>query len=249
MFKKIAKGDWLCVYMKNIRPNADGVYIVGRVSKVNVDERSFVWEPDEKRSAVIVSSPIRKEEVQGFFGRSYGAGMQELPPAKQKEWLRRLGRGEVIEGVPLVKAQGIPRALSPSPDPISSRKHGVMGELFVIKLLLRRYPRAEGFDVVHVSKTNVGSNHDISVIRGSKIVRLVEVKTRVGVPGDPVMISEHELECRRANHQVHGIFIVYLNKGGSVRSVLEIGSRNLFALAPRQHWLTPGFPGENQAAS
>lgn len=244
MFKQVGLGDMICVYMKNIPPNIDGVYVVGIVTKVCVDRQTFVWEPDETRSAVTLSRPIPKREVQDFFDRSHGNRMQRLPQSKQQKWLRRLGRGEVVDGVPLVMAKGVPRALSPNFDPIVSREHGVIGELFVIKRLSELYPRAKGFNVVHVSKSDLGSDHDVAVMRGRKIIRLVEVKARVGVPGDPVIISERELGCRRANLAVHSIFIVYLNKGGIPRSVLEIGSRNSFGLTPRQYWLTPGFPGK-----
>ncbi len=242
MFNQIKRGHMICVYMKNIRPNPDGVYVVGKVTKVHVDRRTFVWEADVTRSAAILIRPILKEEVQSFFDRSHGNPVQRLPHAKRQKWLQRLGRGEFVEGVPLVRAQGVPRALSPGFDPITSREHGVIGELFVIKLLSKRYPSAKGFDVVHISKGNTGADHDIAVMCGDKIVRLVEVKARVGVPGDPVLISERELVCRRANPAVHCIFVVYLNKDASVRSIIEIGFGNSFALAPRQHWLTPGFP-------
>ena len=79
--------------MKNIPPNIDGVYVVGIVTKVCVDRQTFVWEPDETRSAVTLSRPIPKREVQDFFDRSHGNRMQRLPQSKQQKWLRRLGRG------------------------------------------------------------------------------------------------------------------------------------------------------------
>ncbi|MBC7368726.1 MAG: DUF3883 domain-containing protein [Undibacterium sp.] len=243
MFNQIKPRDMICVYMKNIGANPDGVYVVGRVTRVDVGGRTFVWEADEIRSAAILSRPILKEEMRKFFARSHGHGMQSLLPAKQKKWLLRLGRGEVFDGVPVVKAKGIPRALAPNFDSGANRERGILGESHVIQLLAKRYSRADGFTVVHVSKSAPGADHDIAVMRKNKTVLIVEVKTRVGVPGDPVMISERELACRRNHPAAHQIFIVYLNKGSSVRSVLEIGSHNFYALAPRQHWLTPGFPG------
>jgi len=157
--------------------------------------------------------------------------------------MQRLGQGEVFNGVPVVKAKGVPPALAPKSDSGANREHGILGESHIVKLLTKRHAHADGFTVEHVSKSDPGSDHDIVVKRNNQIVYRVEVKTRVGIPGDPVMISERELVCRRNHPKTHQIFIVYLNKGASVRSVLEIGRRNSYALAPRQHWLTPGFPG------
>jgi hypothetical protein len=243
MFNQVQPDDLICVFMKNIQPNPDGVYLVGRITEVDRDARNFVWEPDAKLSALTLSKPVPKHEVKVFFGRSHGSGMQRLPLAKHRKWLKRLGKGEIIDGMPLVKARGKPPASRPNADPAVSKENGIFGEKVILKLLRKRYPASKGFVVAHISDSNSASDHDIAVLRGEKVVRHVEVKTRVGRIGDPVIISERELACRRANTSRHSIFVVYLGTGKVVRSIAEIGDSDDFALAPRQHWLTPGIPG------
>lgn len=240
MFRKVAVGDRICVFMKNIGRNPDGVYVVGSVMSVEPEDGTFVWQVDENRSARTIANPIHRSVIERFFGRGYGSSMQQLPPEKQARWWKLFGKGEVVEGAPLVKARGKPRASLPTIEPFVSREHGLRGELHVVRLLEQRYPKAKGFKVLHVSKDAPGSDHDIVVRNGQRLIRLVEVKTRMGVPGDPVCISERELLCRRTHHALHSIFVVYLGTGGFVRSVVEIDSRDSFSLRPRDHWLTPG---------
>src|SRR5665213_9304 len=241
MFRKVAVGDMICVYMKNIPPNPDGVYVIGRVTVVDTVRKTFLWSIDKKRSARTLVVPVPKHTVRKFFGRGYGSAMQCLKPARVRSWLRLLGKGELFEGIPMVKAKSVPVALSPTFDPLVSRQHGLCGELHVVGILAKRYPKTQGFRVIHVAKHDPASDHDIAVHKHGHPARLIEVKCRVGVPGDPVIMSERELACRRENRPNHSIFIVYLDRKGSIRSVVTIDSRDSFALMPRQHWLTPGI--------
>ena len=94
MFRKVAVGDLISVYMKNIGLNPDGVYVVGTIVKVDSDDGEFKWQPDPRRSARIVESPIPPELVRKFFGRSYGHSMQQLPTTKTDKWLRLVERGK-----------------------------------------------------------------------------------------------------------------------------------------------------------
>src|SRR5438067_395163 len=57
-FRQVAVGDLICVYMKNIRPNPDGVYVIGTLNRVNLERRTFSWEPDKRRSARTLVVPI-----------------------------------------------------------------------------------------------------------------------------------------------------------------------------------------------
>lgn len=239
-FRKVNPGDLICIYMKNIHPNPDGIYVIGTVTDIMRDEKEFSWHPDPVRSARTLVSPISPDVIRKFFGRGYGSPMQRLDASRQHEWLRLLGGGKVIGGVPLLKVRGRAKmAGQPPADPKVSLEHGRLGELHVLTILADRYPKKNGFDVVHVAAGNPGADHDIAVQKGDKCVRFVEVKTRVGVPGDPVIISERELACRRRNRPTHSIFVVYLGTGRSIRCVLEIDSHDNFALAPRQFWLAP----------
>ena len=241
MFRSVNDGDTICVYMKNIPPQKNGVCVLGSVTKVNVAKRTFRWLVDAKRSARRLSDPIPEKVIRKFFGRSYGNSMQRLTAAKETRWLHLFQTDQVVDGVPLLKAKGKPHALSSSTDPFVSRENGLRGELHVLKILSERYPESRGYVVTHISKQNSDSDHDIVVRKGRKVVRLVEVKTRFGVRPDPVIMSERELACRTQNRAAHSIFIVYLSRGAQIREVVEIGSDNAFALKPRQHWLTPGI--------
>ena len=240
MFKKVAAGDLVCIYMKNIRPNPDGIYIVGSVRSVNPRNREFSWRPDQSRSARTLVSPIPPKSIHEFFGRGYGASMQRLDHKKQRACLRLLGQGEVTDGIPLLKVRA-PRnvATHSRTDPEASREHGRIGELHVLKILRTRYPKSRGFQVTHVAAQRADADHDIAVMKAHRYVRFIEVKTRVGVPGDPVIISDRELACRRRNRRAHTIFVVYLGANRLIRGVLEIEGRDNFALAPRQFWLSP----------
>lgn len=242
MSRKIAVGDIICIYMKNIPPNIDGVYVIGRVSAVDPSQGTFRWRLDMERSAQSLAAPIPVEVIRRFFPRAYGGYLQHLPPGYSSAWLRILGRGQIVGGRPLVKAQGVPKGKSPPSDPFVSRENGRRGEDHVARLLTVRYPSSKGFRIEHVALTDSGSDHDFAVYQAGRRIRCVEVKTRVGTPGDSVLISERELIFRRANRRIHSIFVVYLRPGGSVRAVVEIGARDSFALRPRQHWLTPGIP-------
>ncbi len=93
MFKKVAVGDLICVYMKNIKPKRDGMYVVGTVSKVGVEKYRFRWRPDKRRSARSLASPVSPEDIHACFGRSYGLAMQKVIAAKQKAWLQLVGNG------------------------------------------------------------------------------------------------------------------------------------------------------------
>jgi Holliday junction resolvase-like predicted endonuclease len=126
-------------------------------------------------------------------------------------------------------------------NPEASEKHGRLGEGHVLKILRERHKPSDGFKVIHVSARTPGADHDIAVTHRNRVVRLVEVKTRVGKVGDPVLISEPEMLCRRAQRGRHSIFVVYLGSNSSVREVVEIGATDDFALRPQQHWLYPGI--------
>jgi hypothetical protein len=240
MLYQVKPGDLIHAYMKNIAPNPPGVYVVGTVTGVDIEDGTLHWRVDENRSAGTLTRPIGKDTVRAYFGRGYGGSMQRLPAGKTKRWLRLIGHGEVTDGIPLVKARTKPRPMADT-DPIVSRENGLKGERHVMSILKKRYPKSEGFQVTHVSQGDAGSDHDIGVKRRGKRVRLVEVKTRVGRPPQPVIISERELLCRKENSSAHSIFVVYLGLKGSIRNVVEIDSKNAFALKPRQHWLTPGI--------
>lgn len=241
MFKKIADGDLICVFMKNIGRNPDGVYIVGNVTAAMPKKGKFRWRPDLKRSARTSVVPIPAALTRKFFGRSRGLSIQQLDQTKHQKWLRLLVHGEVTDGIPLLKDRGRRVAAKPpTTDPEVSRLHGRLGELHVLKILRDRYLTRQGFKVEHVAEKAPNSDHDIEVKKANRCVRLVEVKTRVGHQGDPVIISEREIACRQRNRSVHSVFIVYLTSEKKVRSVVEIDGRTNVSLLPRQHWLFPG---------
>jgi hypothetical protein len=127
-----------------------------------------------------------------------------------------------------------------SGDPTVSRENGLKGEKYVVALLKREFSERDGYRVEHVAASNPTADHDIAITKRGKLVRAVEVKTRFGTPPAPVIISERELNCRRQNKARHSIYIVYLDKSGTVHSTLQIGRTEAFALVPRQYWLQPG---------
>lgn len=90
MYRQIRRGDHICVYMKNIPPNPDGVYVVGAITRVKSNERTFIWLPDAEGSANLISNPITPGEVREFFDRSYGGSMQRLENPKVHAWLELL---------------------------------------------------------------------------------------------------------------------------------------------------------------
>lgn len=241
MCNKVAVGDVICVYMKNIGDMADGVYVVGNVTDIDPKNAEFTWRPDPKRSARTLVAPIGVTEIRKFFPRSYGASMQPLDPGKRSAWLKLIGEGEVTDGVPCIKAKGKPRStIPPLADPQVSVKHGKIGEAHVMKILRERHKETPKRKVVHISAKDPGADHDIEVVEGKAVLQLVEVKTCVGKTGAPVIISEREMQCRRDNRKRHWIFVVYLNKEEKIRDVVEIGPSEAFELKPRQHWLFPG---------
>ncbi len=243
MFNKVAVDDLICVYMKNIGEKTDGVYVVGNVVSVSPHKAMFSWRPDRKRSARTLMFPILTDTIKKFFPRSYGSSIQLLAPGKQQKWIDLLGLGDVTNGVPRVKTRKPPKSTtSPTSDPKASFEHGQLGEKHVLEILLERYKESPGHKVVHVSAKNPGSDHDIAVLKNGVAVLFVEVKTRVGKPNDPVLISEREVQCRKANQSRHSIFVVYLGSKAKIRGVLEIDSKGKFELKPRQHWLFPGTP-------
>lgn len=124
MFRLIEVDDTLCVYMKNIQPRKEGVYVIGTVTGVDVNERTFRWRVDKRRSARRLGDPIPKQLIHTFFGRSYGNSMQRLAPSKEKRWLGLFQTDEVVDDVPLLKARGVPRALSPSATHLPAARMG-----------------------------------------------------------------------------------------------------------------------------
>jgi hypothetical protein len=73
------------------------------------------------------------------------------------------------------------------------------------------------------------------------VLLYVEVKATVGPVGNPVEISEGELQFRRRNPERHRIFIVHLNRQGNLppRAVVELTSDEEFAISPRRYLLWP----------
>lgn len=250
MFRQVLVGDLICINMKNMDRRPSGVHVVGIVTKVLHHERTFVWRPDKARSARTLVSPIETADVRRYFGRGYASALQRLPADHHREWLKLLGEGEVTDGVPLLEVTGRPKAsVAPDRDPQVSREHGLLGERHVLKILRKRYPTRDGFHVDHVAKTDPFADHDVAVYRGTSRILIAEVKTRVGYPGDPVIVSERELQCRRANQFRHRVFIVYLAPKGAIRCVLEIGREDSFALSPRQSWMTPAVGSAQQGVA
>ena len=242
MRKKVAVGDLLCIYSKKMKGRPDGVYVAGTITRVNEKAGTFIWRPDQRRSARLVIAPILTDTLRAFFGRGYGSPMQRLPAGKMTKWLTLVdSRSEVLDGVPIVRVTSKPANPPGNENLFASKENGVLGEKFVLKLLKKRYPKSGRYDVVHVAADEPGADHDIAVHKGGKVVQLVEVKTRVGSPDDPVIISERELRCREVHKGKHAIFIVYLAAGKEVSSVLEVGAMDAFTLSPRQHWLTPAL--------
>ena len=87
-YRKLAVGDLICVYMKNIPPNPNGIYVVGRITQVLPEDREFRWEVDHTLSARMLMDPVPAEEVKRLFGRSYGSYMQQLPARNHQELLQ-----------------------------------------------------------------------------------------------------------------------------------------------------------------
>lgn len=244
MFNKVKRGDTICVFMKNIPKNPDGIYIVGTVSKTGLEGGDFSWSVDRERSARVVLSPITTPTIRKFFPRIYGGSMQPLARKRETSWLSLLGRNnKVFADSPVVNVRKPPPRRQPRAtggDPEVSRENGLKGERHVLALLRREFSSRDGYRVKHVAAQNHTADHDISISKGKRLVQVVEVKTRFGKPPDPVLISDRELSCRRQLRGKHAIFIVYLGKGGSVHSTLRIGRKEAYRLLPRQYWLHPG---------
>jgi len=66
MYRKVAIGDLICVCMKNIHPNKDGVYVVGTGTSVEVDDGTFRWKVDKTRSARTSANPSKKTSFKAF---------------------------------------------------------------------------------------------------------------------------------------------------------------------------------------
>jgi len=239
MRKQLAIGDVLCVFSKKMLSRPDGVYIAGRITEVDQDGGMFTWRPEHRWSARLLEAPVLTETLRTFFERGYGSPIQRLPPEKQAEWLTLLNT-ELFDGIPVVTVSnagknGKARTYNPS----ARKEHGILGEKFVLKVLKRRYPKSAGYEVVHVAASKPSSDHDIAVYKRGMLVQIVEVKTRVGSLNEPVLISEHELRCRRLHKGKHSIFIVYLGAGKAVAAVLELREENTYTLSTRQYWLHP----------
>lgn len=240
-------GDVICMYIKNIPPRVDGVYIVGRILSVNREARRFEWVPDVKASRQLMSTPIPASTIRQFFPRSFGATLQRLPAQRTEAWMRLLALSDSpVPAEPDALEEVLPIE-EQCTDPHASKENGEFGEKYVAKLLAKRYPKSEGFRVDHLSARDKGADHDLDVYQGEQLICSVEVKTRVGVSGDPVLISERELAYRNSDRSRHKIFIVYLRKADVVQQVVEIGTTDAFALKPCQHWLTPEIPPEGGA--
>lgn len=241
MRRQLGIGDMLCVYSKKMLDKSDGVYVAGTITEVDPDEGMFTWQPEQRWSARLIVAPILTETLRVFFGRGYGSPMQRLPPHKKAKWLALLDANtEVVDGVPVVTVPNAePSGPSTAYNPVARKENGHLGEKFILKLLKKRYPRAAGYQVIHVAESKPSSDHDIAVYKAGTAVRLVEVKTRVGWPNEPVLISEYELGCRRLHKHRHSIFIVYLGRDKTIASVLELADEDTYTLSTRQYWLHP----------
>ncbi|MGH8639846.1 MAG: hypothetical protein ACREUZ_22185, partial [Burkholderiales bacterium] len=164
MFNKVKPGDTICVFMKNIPKNPDGIYIIGTVRQTGLEGGDFSWSIDRERSARVVLSPITTPTIRKFFPRSYGGSMQPLAEHRHKAWLSLLGRNnKVFANTPVVNLrkpppQGHPRVVSG--DPEVSRENGLKGEQHVLALLRREFSLRDGYRVEHVSAHTPGSDHD-----------------------------------------------------------------------------------------
>ncbi len=239
--RRIAAGDLIFFYSKNVRTKPDGVYGAGIITEVHADEGTFVWAPDRALNRRLVAQPVPTKKVKYFFGRGFGGSMRPpRSPRLQRDWLALVGRSiYASDAVPTTPACAKAGKRPETWNPLASREHGLKGEIHVLGILRRRFPKSAGFSVTHVAKVNPSSDHDIAVHRADSVRRLVEVKCTVGSPGDQVIISENELRCRRKYRRRHSIFIVYLNDRKKVTSVVEIGDEDWFDLSPRQHFLRP----------
>lgn len=244
MFNKVKRGDTVCVFMKNIPKNPDGIYIIGTVRQTRLNGGDFSWSVDRERSARVVLSPITTPTIRKFFPRIYGGSMQPLAEHGEKAWLSLLGHNnKVFADTPVVNVRKPPPRRQPHVtcgDPEVSRENGLKGERHVLALLRREFSSSDGFRVEHVSAHTPAADHDISVWKGKRLIQVVEVKTRFGRPPDPVLISDRELRCRKQLRGKHAIFIVYLGNGGFIHSTLRIGWKEAYRLLPRQYWLHPG---------
>ena len=244
MFNKVRPRDMICVFMKNIPKNPDGVYVVGNIQDVGLKGgTSFSWAVDREKSAKIVVSPILTDMIRKCFPRIYGGSMQPLAERHRKTWISLLGReNKVFNDAPIIPVRKSPRRKQLRQtvgDPLVSRENGMKGERYILALLRREFSPNDGYRVEHVAARDPSADHDIAVSKGRTVIQIVEVKTRVGKPSDPVIISDRELGCRKRHRAKHVIFIVYLDKSGNVHSTLRIGRTDAFQLLPRQHWLHP----------
>lgn len=90
MRNKVAIDDVICVYLKGMKTQPDGVYVVGRLTSVSPGKGTFRWRVDGALSTRLVTSPIPKDVVREFFGRGYGSPMQRLPMEKAANWIKVL---------------------------------------------------------------------------------------------------------------------------------------------------------------
>lgn len=192
MRKQVSVGDILCVYLKNMKTKPDGVYIVGRITKVDPDEGTFIWRPDRPWSAQLVVAPISKETVREFFGRGFGGAMQRLPVKKTNQWMTLFseaavgragtnGKAHESDALPSSTAGG--GGLGTTPEQIKKV------ELAAVQAVTHYY-ESEGWSVKDVSKENLG--YDL-VSRRKKAELHVEVK---GSSGSTIQfpITQNELE-------------------------------------------------------
>ncbi|MBI2920136.1 MAG: DUF3883 domain-containing protein [Planctomycetes bacterium] len=239
--RQIAAGDLMFFHFKNAGKKPDGVYGAGIITEIRADEGSFEWQPDRALNQRLVARPVLTDTVKAFFGRGFGESIRPpLSPKLARRWLALVGRPvKSSDPIPVTPPGSKSRIRHSNWNPAASREHGIIGETHVLQVLRRRFPKSAGFSVTHVAKRYPSSDHDISVECARSVVRIVEVKTTVGSPGDAVIISENELRCRRKYGRRHSIFIVYLNHAKKVTSSLEIGDKDSFELSPRHHFLRP----------
>ena len=249
MFRKVAADDLICIYMKNISPNPDGCYVVGKIVAVDTDEREFRWKPDRQLSAPTLDSPVPPEIVRKFFGRSYGHIMQQLPTRKTDQWLRLLGGGEGFRKPPRIQPK---RSEESSPKQSSSGLADEIADLLESKRLAaqgfktnaamrraieqyavnrsRRYYENHGFRV-----HEHGRPFDLKCQKRGSVL-YVEVKG-TQTSGGEIIVTRNEVDFAQRNKI--DLFLLY-----SVNVVLR--QKRYIASGGEEYVVSPWRPGAKE---
>jgi hypothetical protein len=188
--KRVAAGDLVCVYMKNIAPNRDGIYVVGRVCEVMIEDQKFRWRVDRSLSAYTLERPMLKTTVRHFFPRSYGPFMQALPATSHMKFLNLIGIDTTAKGLSHdgsssggMESEGAANEFArPGVKYRSNPKDRVEVEQAAVAATTAHFAR-QGYSIDSVQKDNVG--WDLRATRGKHDLRL-EVK---GLSGSEICIE------------------------------------------------------------